>query len=174
MYHNLFLLLNLGKIAFDDLISKTSHLVFKLDALKEALGASELELALKVGIISQTQAPGRFHIPKVRIEFFHKSIQEAMAALYIVCDKTDGTFTSLHKYCCSVNKVIEMSNVLQYMAGLSPRIICEFSKHIVNLAPSDQETMYEEDKINLVHGERAGVLFDMQIDCYREMRHTLS
>ena len=98
------MLYNLGKIAFNDLISKTSHLVFKLDTLKEALGARELELALKVGIVSQMRAPGRFHIPKVSIEFFHKSMQEAIAALYIVCDKTDRAFTSLSKYCCSVRQ----------------------------------------------------------------------
>ena len=173
----LFVLYNLGKIAFNDLISKTSHLVFKLDALKEALGKRELELALKVGIVSQMRAPGRFHIPKVSIEFFHKSMQEAMAALYIVCDKTDCAFTSLIKYCCSVDKVMEMSNVLNYMAGINPHYICKFSTHIGDLATSDQRIVYEREEIKTFDMStitRAMMLYHMQIDCYREMTHTLS
>ena len=173
----MFVLYNLGKIAFNDLISKTLHLVFKLDALKEALGARELELALKVGIVSQMRAPGRFHIPKVSIEFFHKSMQEAMAALYIVCDKTDHAFTSLRKYCCSVDKVMEMSNVLNYMAGINPHYICKFSTHIDDLATSDQRIVYEREEIKTfdeVTTTGAMMLYGLHIDCYREMRHTLS
>ena len=172
------ILYKLGKIAFNDLVSKTSHLVFNLDALQEALGERELELSLKVGIVSQMRAPGRFHTPKVSIEFFHKSMQEALAALYIVCDESDGPLTSLCEYCCTVDKVMEMSNVLQYMAGISPRNICKFSQHIVNLATNDEETITGREnrgQYDLQYtSARVGMLYNMHIECYKEMINTLS
>ena len=83
-------LYKLGKVAFMDLISSESRLVFDREKLEDGLGKVELEIALKVGIVSQMRAPGFFNVPKVSIEFLHKSMQEAMAALYIVCDKADA------------------------------------------------------------------------------------
>ena len=172
----LVVLYKLGKIAFHDLISKTSHLVFNLDTLQEALGERELELALKVGIVGQTRAPGRFHVPKVSIEFFHKSIQEALAALYIVCDKSEA-FSSLCKYCCTVDKIMEMSNVLQFVAGINPDTSCKCSKHFVNITSNDQEIVNEREKMSLItsgrHG-RARMLYDLHCICHEEFGHTLS
>ena len=144
-------LFKLGKEAFMDLISNETRLVFEREKLEDGLGKVELEIALKVGIVSQMRAPGFPNVPKVSIEFLHKSMQEAMAALYIVCDKPDA-FLSLCKYCNTVDKVMQMSNMLNYMAGISPSIICKFSKHIVLLATSDQEIMKEREEIKLPLG----------------------
>ena len=167
-------LYKLGKIAFNDLVSKTSHLVFNLEALLGVLGERELELSLKIGIVSQMRAPGRFHTPKVSIEFFHKSIQEAMAALYIVCDKLDGAFTSLCKYCCSLDKVMDMSNVLQYIAGISPAISCRFSEYIAYIASQDQGIIKEREEVDFGYWGRGKMLYDMLCICYQEMSHTQS
>ena len=82
-------LYKLGKISFTDLISKESHLVFKKETLRQEL-KDILDIALKVGIVSEMQAPGRFGVPKVSIQFLHKSIQEALAALYVVCDRQNA------------------------------------------------------------------------------------
>ena len=167
-------LYKLGKIAFNDLVSETPNLVFNVDALVEALGERELEFALKVGVVSQMRAPGRFHTPRVSIEFFHKSMQEALVALYIVCDRSSA-FTCLCEYCCTVEKVMEMSNVLHYIAGISPEICCKFSKHIVNVASSDQGILNERTCIDFIKVDgRSFMLYSMLIDCYREMTHTLS
>ena len=131
-------LFKLGKIAFNDLISKTTHLVFNADVLLKTLGQRELELALKVGIVGKMRAPGIFRTPKVSIEFLHKSIQEALAALYIVCSKSNA-FTTLCGYCCTLDKVMEMSKrFLLYMAGISPAIGCKFSKHILSVASNNR------------------------------------
>ena len=173
----------LGKVAYDDLISKDSNPVFKLESLQEAVGEYELDLALKVGIMSQMKAPNRFHVPKVSIQFLHKSIQEALAALYIVSDRSDA-FTSLCEYCSTIDKVMKMSNVLQCVAGFSPAIGCKSSRHIVSVAREDQtlvdernslgilSTMYEmEGRFKL---DSRGRLYDLQCKCYKEIIRTLS
>ena len=166
----------LGRVAYDDLIATKSHLVFDQDVLEDedVLGERELDIALKVGIVSQMRAPGIYPVPKVSIEFLLKSTQEALSALYIVqCSKSE-VFTSLCGYCCTIDKVMEMSNVLQYMAGMCPSISCKFSKHIVSLASNDQEIIKETEEINFIHGGRAGMLYNMQCKCYKEMSNTLS
>ena len=162
-----------GKIAFNDLISKESHLVFKRETLQEIVSERELDIALKVGVVSQMRAPGRFNVPKISIEFLHKSIQEAMAALYIACDKSDA-FSSLCEYCCTVEKVLEMSNVLLYMTGISPSTGCKFSSHIVDCASIAHELQNERQEFPNVFGEEPNSLFTMQCKCYAEMARTLS
>ena len=170
------LLYKLGKVAYDGLIK--SHLVFDEDTLEEecVLGKRELDIALKVGIVSQMKAPGYFLVPKVSIEFLHKSMQEAMAALYIVCDKSDA-FTSFCGYCCTFDKVMEMSNVIQYMTGLSPVIGCKFSKHILHVATNDQGILNDREKMDMDQMDRdllTRMLFNMQFECYKELCHTSS
>ena len=165
-------LFKLGKIAFNGLIQKTSHLVFNSETLVESLGERELDIALKVGIISKMRAPGRFHIPKVSIEFLHKSIQEALAALYIVCDKSNA-IASLGEYCCTLDKIFEVSNVLQYMAGINPVIGSQFSHHIMLVASKDHDIIKDRDEIDLLFNLRARMLHNIQRECYKEI-HTLS
>ena len=162
----------LGRIALKDLISKESHLVFKEETLRKELGDPVLDIALTVGVVSQMRAPGRFLVPEVSIQFLHKSIQEAMAALYVVCDKSDA-FSSLCEYCCSIDKVMEMSNVIQYITGFSPEIGCKLSLHIVHLAANDPEVVNEREmlssEIKIIPS-----MFGMQCKCYKEMTHNLS
>ena len=172
----MFVLYKLGKIAFNDLVSTTSHLVFDKNVLSKQLGKRELDLALKVGIVGQMQAPGRYHIPKVSIEFFHKSIQEAVAALYIVCDKSKA-FSSLCENCCTIENVFEMSNVLLYVAGISPAVACEFSNHIVRIASKDEHIVKEREDLNLIYKKidmraKARKVYNLQYEFYKEMDFT--
>ena len=164
---------NLGAVAYNDSVSKESNLVFKREMLEDAIGERQLDVALKVGIVNQMRAPGRFHVPKVSIEFLHKSIQEAMAALYIVCNKSDA-YASLCKNCCTVEKVMEMSNVLHYISGFRPDIGCKFSWHISHVASSNQKLMHERNELNLLFGGQARMLYNLHYQCFKEMTHTLS
>ena len=162
----------LGKIAFNDLISKESRLVFKRETLLEDIGENELDIALKVGVVGQMRAPVRSVIPKVSIEFLHKSMQEALAALYVACD-TSVALTSLLEYLCSIEKVMEMSNVLQCIAGFSPAKGCRLSQQIVHLAKHDQEIMSVREILDFKPG-RAGMVYELQCQCYKEIANTLS
>ena len=171
----IFVLYKLGKVAYNGLIEL--NLVFDQDTLREedVLGKRALDIALKVGIVSQMTAPRFFLVPKVSIEFIHKSMQEAMAALYIVCGKSDA-LTTLCKYCSTVDKVMEMSNVLKYMAGISPATGCEFSKHITHVATNDQGILNDREQMemDLMFDGRLRMLFNMQFECYKELCHTSS
>ena len=137
-------LYKLGEIAFNDLISNESHLVFDRQKLVSITGERVLDIALKVGIVSQVRAPGRFRVPKVSIEFLHKSIQEAMAALYVVCQGSDAV-AYLCGYCCSVEKAMEMATVIQYITGLSPVIGSELSVYIAKLEEKHHDTLNERE-----------------------------
>ena len=164
----------LGRIAFKDLMSTESHLVFEKETLQEELGDHVLDTALKVGIVSQMRAPGRFRKPKVSIQFLHKSIQEAMAALYVVCNKSDA-FTSLCEYCCAIEDVMEMSNVIQHISGFSPEKGCDLSEHVAKLAEKDQDIVNDREKLgSFMDYGPAGQLYHMQFKSYKDMTHTLS
>ena len=54
-------ILPLCRLAYTDLISDETKLVFQKDELEDRIGTSLVQLGLKVGLISQTKAPGRFH-----------------------------------------------------------------------------------------------------------------
>ena len=163
----------LGKLAYSDLISKESHLVFTKEMLEDTLGENELDMALKIGIVSQTRVPGRFRVPKVSVQFLHKTMQEALAAFYIVCDTAD-IFTSFCEHCNSIDTIMDMSNVLVFMAGFSPLLGCKFSRHIVNIASTDKELMEEREDMTLMKfGSRARMLYNVHCECFKEIGHSL-
>ena len=167
----------LGKIAFNDLISKESRLVFKRDILDEVLGECELDIALKVGIVSQMRTPGRFLIPKLSIEFLHESMQEAMAALYVVSN-SPVAFRNLCEYCCTLDKVMKLSNMMRYISGLSQTLGCKLSMHLVHLGTNEKKIVNEMETekcidFSNVFSGKAEMLFNMQHKCYKEMTRTL-
>ena len=81
-------LLPLCRLAYTDLVSGETKLVFQKDELEREIGHPLVEIALKVGLISQTKAPGRFHQQNVSVNFYHKSVQE-----FLGCRLSD-----LHRY----------------------------------------------------------------------------
>ena len=168
------LLFKLGKIAYDDLISSESHLVFKEEILLKSLGEREVDLLLKVGILSQMRAPGVFHVPKVSIEFLHKSFQEAIAALYIVCDTSETALDSLCEVCCTLDRVMEMSNVVQLIGGLSHDLGCKFSQHVLRIASTDHALLKGRDLKLRHHGLRSRTLHEFHCRNFAEMSRTLS
>ena len=80
-------LLPLCRLAYTDLVSGETKLVFQKDELEREIGQPLVEIALKVGLISQTKAPGRFHQQNVSVNFYHKSIQEFLAAVHLTCHR---------------------------------------------------------------------------------------
>ena len=74
---------SIGRLALQDLVSDQTCLVFPIDKLERGIGYSKVELALKAGIISQTKAPGLSFQQRISVTFYHKSIQEFIAALYM-------------------------------------------------------------------------------------------
>ena len=128
-------LLPLCRLAYTDLVSGETKLVFQKDELEREIGPHLVEIALKVGIISQTKAPGRFHQQNVSVNFYHKSVQEFLAAIHLTCTDTDD----IRSYCTSLDKVMNVANIITFIMGLDPSACSGVSKHVLDTANADPD-----------------------------------
>ena len=164
--------------ALQALVSKETHLVFPKDELEREVGQSTVELALKAGILSQKKAPGVSYQQRISVSFFHKIVQEFLAALSIACGGSN-TFTTFFTHCNTLEKVIELSDVVLYVCGLSPVIGCQLSEHIMNIANEDTRILqYREEpmrnsEINMYCAD-IKKLHDVQYKWFGEIKQNLS
>ena len=157
----------LSKLAFNDLISDETHLVFEKYQLERDIGRSNLELALKVGLISQTKIPGRFHWQNVSVNFLHKTIQEFMAALHIIHGDMEA-FALFCANCKTVEKVMDLSYVIMFVCGLDPLVGCRLSEHIYNVANTDKDILAFRKTLD--GGQiKVDQLYTMQCKWFQEM-----
>ena len=143
-------LIPVGRLALQDLVSEEMHLVFARDELEDDIGEWKVELALKAGILSQTKAPGKCYEEQVSISFFHKSFQEFMAALYMVWGDTKALM-SFRTQCYTVDKVMELSNMIMFVCGLDPVVGCQLSGHVRDVVNNNADFIQyrESTTINL-------------------------
>ena len=159
--------LPLCKLAYTDLISDETKLVFQKDELENKIGKPVVQIALRVGLISQTKAPGRFHQQNVSINFYHKSIQEFMAAIHLTCTDTDD----IRSYCTSIDKVMEVNNIITFTVGIDPSFCCSVSKHVMNIA--NVGANIQQYRHTVAGGDQDIVkqLYEVQCGWYRETTH---
>ena len=157
-------LLPLCRLAYTDLISDETKLVFQKDELEDKIGRSLVQQALKVGLISQSKAPGRFHQQNVSINFYHKTVQEFMAAIHLTCTDTDDK----RSYCTSLDKVMEVNNILTFMIGMNPSSCCGVSKHVMNIANVDADIQQYRRTLFEVDDDRVEQLYQAQCGWYKE------
>ena len=176
-------ILSLGKIGYKDLVlenleqnqnaQKASQLVFDKDDLEDKLGASVLRFALNVGLLSQSSAPGAGDEENVSINFFHKTIEEFLAALYLVCSNKVSFNSFLTDHCFSLESIFELSNILIFSVGLQPTLGSVLSDHIAQIAGSDSDII--EYRQGLYDGcESVEMLFKTLCDCNNEMKYSLT
>ena len=158
-------LLPLCRLAYTDLVSGETKLVFQKDELEEKIGHPLVEIALKVGIISQTKAPGRFHQQNVSVNFYHKSIQEFLAAVHLTCTDTDD----IRSYCTSLDKVMNVANIIKFGVALDPSFCHSVSKHVMDIVNAD--TDIQQYRRTFDDNDRARQLYDTQCEWYRELTH---
>ena len=138
-------ILALGKLSYEDLVLKNldsngaTQLVFRKEKLEKELGEPLLTFALNVGLLSQSPAPGAGDEENVSINFLHKTIEEFLAALYLVCSGEVSFDSFLRDYCSSRESVMELSNVLMFLVGLHPSLGITISKHIAEIANDDTD-----------------------------------
>ena len=163
-----------GRLALQDLLSDETHLVFPRNKLEREIGKSKVELALKAGILSQTKAQGLSYQQRVSLSFYHKSIQEFIAALYMTCCDTEAS-TLFRTHCNTVDNVMELSNMIMFVCGLDPVVGCQLSEHVRDVVKRDVETMQyrevEEDKLGL---KKVEALYKIQCKWFCEMKQNLS
>ena len=126
-------LLPLCRLAYTDLISDETKLVFQKEEFERNIGHHLVQLALKVGLISQSKAPGRFHQQNVSVNFYHKSVQEFLASVHLTCTDTDEIIS----YCTSLDQIMEVNNIITFMVGIHPSSCCGVSKHVMDIANED-------------------------------------
>ena len=166
-YINNFLgaLLPLCRLAYTDLVSGDTKLVFQKDELERKIGCPLVEIALKVGLISQTKAPGRFHQQNVSVNFYHKSVQEFLAAVHLTCTDTDD----IRSYCTSLDKVMNVANIIMFGVVLDPSFCHDVSKHVMDIVNTDPDI--QQYRQTLDFSDRVRQLYSTQCEWYRELTH---
>ena len=159
-------LLPLYRLAYTDLVSDDTKLVFQKDELEREIGCPLVEIALKVGLISQTKAPGRFHQQNVSVNFYHKSIQEFLAAVHLTCTDTDD----IRSYCTSLDKVMNVANIIKFGIGLDPSFCRNVSKHVMDIVNADPDI--QQYRRTLDNSDRVRQLYRTQCEWYRELTHS--
>ena len=120
-------------------------------------------------MISQAKVRGKYTQHNVSVSFYHKSVQELLAAMYMTCGLPDA-ITSFCGYCSTLEKVVETANVTMFVMGLDPTLGCRICEHITNIVNSDngiteyRRTMHGRDKLKQ--------LYRTQCEWYRELTHS--
>ena len=157
------------ELAYKDLLSPETKLVFLKGKLETQLGESQVELAHKLGLISQAKVRGKLNDPQnVSVSFYHKSVQELLAAMHLSRGDTD-TVTSFREYCSSVEKVMEMGTLIMFVMGLEPRLGCELSEHINEITNRDKD--FGEYRLMFLNELKVQQLFQTQSVWYREIKY---
>ena len=150
----------------------TSQLVFEKDELLDKLGGEVLTFTLEVGLLSQSSAPGSFDDDNVSINFFHKTIEEFLAALYLVCSD-EVSFDSFLLSCSGLKSIMELSNMSMFVMGLQPSLGNTIAKHIAKTADTDPELIRFRQGIH-DDNNKVKLLFNTLCNCAKEMEYSLT
>ena len=166
-YINSFLsvILPLCRIAYTDLVSGETKLVFQKYELERKIGRPLVEIALKVGLISQTKASGRFHQQNVSVNFYHKSVQEFLAAVHLTCTDTHD----IRSYCTSLDKIMNVANIIKFGIALDPSFCHDVSKHVMETVNTDADIL--QYRRTLERSDRVKQLYETQCEWYTELTH---
>ena len=163
-------LLPLCRFAYDNLMAAGTKLVFQKQQLEEDVGHKVTNLALKVGLISQVKAPGRFLKENVSINFYHKSIQEFMAAIYIAC----GISKCISLLCSNLSyleNIMEQANLIRFVMGLKPTAGFRISGRAADVINKNRYIKYYRQGIN--RGNASMIMYSTQCQWYREITTSL-
>ena len=171
------MLLPFCELAFTDLISEGRKLVIQKGYLERQLGQSQVDLAYRVGLISQAKVRSNLNSPQnVSVSFYHKSVQELLAAMYMTCGDRDAV-TSFYGYCSTLEKVMETANVTMFVMGLDPSLGCRICEHITNIIEyrrtfdNDPDITEYRRTLGDDHHDRVLQLYRTQCEWYRELTH---
>ncbi|KAK3083768.1 hypothetical protein FSP39_002878 [Pinctada imbricata] len=165
----LYILSKLGKVAYEGLLSNEKKLVFQKRKLEKEIGVTELQFALDVGLISQNEAPSLV-AKEVSVHFFHKSIQEFLAVIYIVTNKEVSD--SFCKNLSNVKVIMELSDVIMFICGMCPSLGSIISQRVVSVTDDDTEICkYRYSRLELNATKVCDELYRIQLSWYRELQY---
>ena len=165
------MLLPFCELAFTDLVSAGTKLVFHRGQLERQLGKSHVDLAYRLGLISQTKVYGKDPERNVSVSFYHKSVQELLAALHMIFGTSDAV-TSFSEYCSTLEKVMETANITKFVVGLDPSLGCRICEHITNIINMDMDITKYRRTLGWTDSESTVLqLYRTQCEWYREAMH---
>ena len=151
-------------------MSAETKLVFNKGQLERRLGKLHVDLAHRLGFISQAKVRSNIGCPQnVSVSFYHKSVQELLAAMYMTCGTQDAV-TTFCQYCSTFGKVMETANVTMFVVGLDPSLGCRICEHITNIVNSDPDIT--EYRWAFRGSDRVEQLYRTQCGWYRELTHS--
>ena len=104
----------IGKVALECLL-KDDH-VFEYDQLSDAIHCDE---SLIIGLLQVTEYAENLR-PAGLVSFFHKSIQEFLAAWYVTYRCVpEGNLGEIEQHACTIEECEAVENVFQFICGLS-------------------------------------------------------
>ena len=151
-------------------MSAETKLVFNKGQLERQLGESHVDLAHRLGLISQAKVRGKYPQPNVSVSFYHKSVQELLAAMYMTCGHLDAA-TIFCKYCFTLEKVWETANITKFVVGLDPSLGSRICEHITNIVNRDPDITKYRQTLSDGHRDRVKQLYRAQCEWYRELTH---
>jgi hypothetical protein len=155
------ILLTLSKIAFDGLFDGLGNqLIFNEEEILEQLTPLELEVSVKSGILSKTSLVGGSSYEKSKLSFLHKTVQEYLAAVFMIVDMKDGTSLDIFKHICRYDKIQEMENVIMFVCGLDADLGSALINHI----------SYEERGVMQVSEKFYQSPTHFYFKCYKELQ----
>ena len=113
---------------------------------------------------------GKYPRPNVSVSFYHKSVQELLAAMYMTCGDQDAV-TTFCGYCSTLEKVMETANITKLVVGLDPSFGCRICEHITNIVNSDPDIAEYRRVLDFKHRDRVRQLYRTQCEWYRELTH---
>ena len=169
------------KLAFESFVGDHC-LLFEKHQLQREIGSETVKLALKIGVISERMTNNTACKQQITVHFLHKSIQEFLAAIYIV-EKGKKVLKSFLGKCSSVIYVMKMNILIAFICGLNVNIADHILRHVLKVAESDvqiswyrrlynMELAYEvhEPDVNIHNGEdKVKYLYSFQCLWYKEL-----
>ena len=138
------LLTKVATLAYNTLFTdnEETSLVFDRRIAKKYLSDPEIEMSLAVGILTQEKVLGKMSIRQSHISFIHKTFQEYLAALYVAL--SPGMVTNVEekikRVCCSIEKILEMSQIFMFLSGLCPKVMVNLDEHLRQTVSEDSMT----------------------------------
>ena len=179
-----------GKLAYQTLFSeqKESSLTFSHATLRR-YGATKdfIQCCLEMGILTEEQDV-TFSLTKRRntqFSFSHKSIQEILAAIFIVMEcqtfeninenETMNNIVECFKNVKSLEDVLEQSYVIEIICGLDPALASCVSRYIYDIVVRDERFIeYRKTLVNWYDFSMLSQIQELIFQCIKEFQHNES
>lgn len=173
------LIVDVGAFAYNCLLNDAVSTSFSKLSLVGYFGDERTTVCLVSGLLTILPQPSVRDPSKVQVVFFHRTIQDFLAAFFIaseICHKKDDGLNKLLQYASTVDKMLKLGNVFTFLSGLvsekshniSSHLAATTSKsmHVENFRQSLSERYPFSHKVHLYKKIKA--IQNLQLLCYVE------